>query len=513
MNSKRRKRFPTIPKRIIITILLIILEFILVFSLSSAFIKSYTWAYPFFILLSICTTIYIVNKRDNQNFRLAWIIFILAVPFAGWLLYLVFGGSRVLPYLKKRHKRIENETLKYLESQGEVLKEFKETDDLGFKQSTFLKNESGFPAYSGTETTFFPSGEEVFEAILKELEKAEKYIFIEFFILADGYMWDSIHKILKEKIKLGVDVRLIFDDFGSFGRLHSSFLKEIRKDGIKVSVFNPITPSSNIFLNNRNHRKIIIIDGKISFTGGFNIADEYINHINRFGHWLDCGIKLKGDAVKSFVIMFCNMWNFTAIKDKLKIENYLAEYKISNTCGFVQPYCDGPLDNHLAGRGAVLQIINSASNYVYIASPYLILDPLLTEAITHAAKSGVDVRIICPKVWDKWYVHPVTQYNYKPLLSAGVKIYEYTPGFIHSKFIVADDKYATIGTFNMDYRSFFFHFECGVFLCRGKTISDIKRHFLETVEKSEEILVKLWDKRPIMLKIKQFILHLFAPFM
>ena len=255
----------------------------------------------------------------------------------------------------------------------------------------------------------------------------------------------------------------------------------------------------------------MVVDGSVAFTGGFNIGDEYINRMVRFGHWLDSGIMLKGDAVKSFLAMFCCMWEFTTGK-QIDIKAHLSDYSSADD-GFVLPYCDDPLNEKNPAEGIYMQILNTAQKYVYIASPYLIIDNTMTTVLTMAAKSGIDVRIITPHIPDKWYVHPVTQYNYLELLEAGVRIYEYTPGFIHSKLFLSDDKIATVGTVNMDYRSFIFHFECGAWVCDNETVLDIKKQFEELFKVSEEINISEWKKRPIRLRLKQAILHIFAPFM
>ncbi len=516
MKGFKFKRGFNIPKRILITGVLILCQIALIIFLASYTIRSVYGAYTLFELLSIICVIVIVNERGNPSYKISWIVFILLIPFAGWIFFLIFGGNRVFPYLKRRYLKINDESADHKRQNPEIMASLEQNELLGARQAKYLLKESGYPVYGNTETVFYPSGEEAFAAVLRDLATAEKYIFLEFFIVADGYMWDEIHKILLERLANGVEIRLMFDDFGSASRQNKDFVKQLRREGIKLSVFNPIKPSSNIFLNNRNHRKMIVIDGRVAFTGGFNIADEYINKINRFGHWLDCGIRIEGDAVKSFTVMFCDMWRFTSFKTKLDTEAYLLPPKAE--CGiqcanFVQPYCDGPFDDKYAAEGIYLQLINTARRYVYIATPYLIIDNTMCDALERAAKSGVDVRIICPSHPDKWYVHPVTQYHYSQLMDAGIKIYEYTDGFIHSKLFAVDDRFATVGTVNMDYRSFFFHFECGVWLCDNSTVTDIKRNLTDTMQKSTLIDKEKWAKRPFKMRFKQFFLHLFAPFM
>ncbi len=514
MAERGVKRGHKIPRRFIVTALLLLMQVGLTFYFAHyVFQNSYRF-YVLFEFLSICCVIYIVNRRGNPSYKIMWVAFILLIPFgAGWLFYFTFGGNRVLPYLKKRYCAFENEVLKLLPKNEDTVSQLASHVLMGEKQSHYLYGDSGYPLYNATESEFYPSGEAVFAAILKDLERAEKYIFLEFFILAEGFMWEEIYTVLKRKLAEGVEVRIIFDDFGSANRQYKGFVENLKKNGIKVSVFNPIKPSSNIFLNNRNHRKIIVIDGEIAYTGGFNIADEYINRITLHGHWMDCGIRLHGEAVRSFTAMFVAMWNFTNNKPLLKAQDYLQEKPLELAAGFVQPYCDGPFDDHRTAEGLYLQMINSARDYIYIATPYLIIDNTMIDALERAAKSGVDIRIICPHIPDKWYVHPVTQYHYSQLLEAGVRIYEYTPGFIHSKLFCVDDLYATVGTVNMDYRSFNFHFECGVWMCSTPAVPEIKENLVHTMEISEEMIPEKWAKRPLWLKAKQFILHIFAPFM
>ena len=512
MQKKKSRRGYRLPKRMIVTALLLLIEILFIVLFTAYITKNHYFTFALFEFLSICCVVYLVNEKNEQSYKIAWIIFILCIPYAGWLFFLVFGGNRVFPQIKRKYLQIEDENQTLIKQNDKVLERLELSGLLGAKQARFLYKESGYPVYDNTKTDFYSSGEDVFAAILQDLKRAKKYIFIEFFIIADGYMWDEIHKILLERLRDGVEVKIIFDDFGSANRQYRDFVKDLKKEGIDVLVFNQIRFRSNIFLNNRNHRKIIVIDGKVAYTGGFNIADEYINRLERFGHWLDCGIRIEGDAVDSLVNAFVTMWSFTS-RNSLSPEIYLAKGHDLLGEGFVQPYFDGPFDDHGACEGIYLQMINSARKHVYIASPYLVINNNMMQALRHAALSGVDVRIITPKKWDKWYVHPVTQAHYQDLLSAGVKIYEYTPGFIHSKLFEVDNRFATVGTVNMDYRSFFFHFECGVWISNCQTVTDIKEHLIETINKSEEIVLETWSKRSFLTKAKQFMLHLFAPFM
>lgn len=511
MAKHLHKRGAKMRTRLMITAAFILLQILFFISTAYFFAGQKIWIYTVFQFISLIMVTRIVTKRGNPSYKLMWIIFILLFPLAGGLAYFVWGGGRVFPHIKKRMKKYSEGSEKFLVQDSNVKKRLIYDDLHHSRQSAYLARASGFPVYDNTECVYLSPGEQALPVILRELKKAEKYIFLEFFILSEDDMWEPIHQILKQKAASGVEVRVIFDDFGSITRQYQGFADRLRGEGIKVSIFNKISASVNMFQNNRNHRKIIVIDGKVAFTGGINIADEYINVIELHGYWMDCAVMLKGKAVTSFVVMFLNMWGFCVGK-KQRYSKYITDYACS-TAGFVQPYSDGPINDKNPGEGIYMQMLNTAQKYVYIATPYLIVDNAMTRALTLAAQSGVDVRIITPHIPDKRYVHPVTQYSYDELLAAGVRIFEYTPGFIHSKFFVSDDRVATVGTINMDYRSFFFHFECGVWMCGNDTVLDIKNHFLELQSQSVEIERKKWKKRPIKQKFKQTILYFFAPFM
>lgn len=463
-------------------------------------------------LLAFILVFAIINKRDNPSYKLAWIVFILAAPFVGGVLFFLWGNGKVKPVLKKRLAMQRKLNRKYLLQDKSVSSSLHDQDIYHSRQSQFLYRESGYPVYTDTSVEYLAPGEKFFPRMLEELENAEKYIFLEYFILARGKMWNAIHDILRRKASQGVEVRIIFDDFGSISRQNRHFIKTLRSEGIKVIAFNKIRASIDLFLNNRDHRKICVIDGYVSMTGGMNIADEYINETSPHGYWMDCSVILKGPATSSFVVAFCEMWSCVS-RESLDAGKYIVE-NFPKSEGYVQPYTENPLDTlHYPGEGIYRQILGTAKDYVYITSPYLILDNTMTTALTSAAKAGVDVRIITPKIKDKWYVHPVTRFNYQELLEAGVRIFEYTPGFIHSKLFVSDDAVATCGTINMDYRSFYFHFECGTWMCGVEAVGDIKEHFLEMQSVSEEIILSKWVKRPLHQRLGQAILNVFAPFM
>ncbi|MBR2489685.1 MAG: cardiolipin synthase [Clostridia bacterium] len=500
-----------IPTRIIISAFLLLIQFGFLF----ASLYNVTWhstgLYVLSMFLGILTVVIIINRRSNPDHKIAWIVFILLFPVFGITVFLLWGGGRIMPIIKKRMRICEARYLRYLRDDETVRDKLKYYDLIHSRQADYLTGESGYPLYDKTSTEYLSPGEKFFPRLLQELEAAEKYIYIEFFILAEGYMWDQMHEILSRKVKEGVEVKIIFDDFGSIKRQNRGFVSKLKSEGIEVTAFNPINPIMNIFMNNRNHRKIIVIDGKTAITGGINIGDEYINKIERFGYWLDCAVIIKGKAVTSFLAMFCCMWEFSTHK-RIPIKKHIAECS-SEDDGFVIPYSDDPLTEKNPAEGLYMQILNTAQRYVYIMTPYLIIDNNMKSALKMAARSGIDIRIITPFVPDKTYAHNVTQYNYLELLEAGIKIYEYTPGFVHSKLFISDDKVATVGTVNMDYRSFVFHFECGAWICDNSTVLDIRDHFNETLQQCREIKLEKWKKRPILLRMKQAILHIFAPFM
>ncbi len=507
----KNKRGIRIQTRIIVSAVMILLQVAFLFSMFFTLSSHLIWFYTLIQVLSILLSVYIINQQGNPSYKLAWIVFILIVPFLGVPAYLFWGGGRVLPHLKRRMKQSEASYLGLLPDDQKAVSKLCYEDLLHCRQASYLSGETGFPVYSNTKAEYLSPGEKLLPRLIEELKKAKEYIFIEFFILAEGKMWDEIHTVLRQKAAEGVEIRIIFDDFGSIKRQQKGFVNDLRKEGISVSIFNKIRPSVDICMNNRNHRKIIVIDGHTALTGGINIADEYANYIERFGYWMDCGILLHGDAVKSFTVMFMSMWTFTT-GQVLDGKKYIKDCTEPHD-GFVLPYCDGPLNERDPAEGIYMQILNTAQRYVHIVTPYLIINNTMITALSLAAKSGIDVRIITPKKWDKWYVHPVTQHNYEPLLEAGVKIYEYTPGFIHSKIFVSDDSIATVGTINMDYRSFYIHFECGAWICRSQAVADISNHFNEILSQSEEITLDKWRKRPLLLKIKQSLLSLLSPFM
>jgi len=465
-------------------------------------------------IISIIAVLYIVSKRDKGAYKTAWAILILAFPLFGGLMYLMFNFQtstrRFAASIQNAQKKAEPLYLLPGNSHDEALGQLPEYQS----QIRYLQDFAGFPVYSNTSARYLTPGEQKLEVLLEELEKAEHYIFLEYFIVQEGKMWDSILEVLKRKASQGVLVRLIYDDMGCFFTLPKDYPAKLKKAGIECAVFNPFLPVLTVKQNNRDHRKIVSIDGKVAFTGGINLADEYINAIEKHGHWKDASIMVKGNAAWSFTLIFLQMWELCTHVDE-DYETYFPWQEESCPVaanGFVQPYADSPMDKENVGEHVYLQILNHAKQYVYINTPYLIVDDSMLSALCLAAKSGVDVRIVTPHKWDKWAVHMTTRSYYRELIGAGVKIYEYTKGFIHSKTFVSDDCVATVGTTNLDFRSLYLHFECGTLIYKNEAVAEVKEDFLNTLNICQPVTMEDC-KANIFMRLFQDILRLFAPLM
>lgn len=463
-------------------------------------------------LMSLIFALALVNNDSNPMFKISWLIPILTFTVAGWTFYFIFERRKVSHKTEVKYLEILESSKNTIKQNPDVLHEIEEEHRSAAKIFRYIQNTSNTCVYNNTETQFFPTGELFFRSYIEELKKAEKFIFIEYFIIAKGKMWNSILDILKEKAENGVEVRVMYDDVGTINLLDKNYHKTLNSYGIKTAIFNPFRASLDTFLNYRDHRKITVIDGNVAFTGGLNLADEYINKKVRFGYWKDCALMLKGDAVSSMSLLFLQLWDLATDGPEIDFSEYFST-KNYEPDGYVQPFGDGPINGNLIGKLAYISIINHAKSYVYIATPYLVLDNEMITALCLAAKSGIDVRIITPKIPDKWYVHFVTRSNYPVLIKAGVKIYEYSPGFIHSKTIVADDDYAIVGTANFDFRSFYLHFENGVFMYKSKAVQQVTDDYLNILDESTEITLDTCNNTPIHKRILRSILRLFSPLM
>ena len=470
-----------------------------------------------FTLLSAFVILYVVNKDENPSFKLAWIIPITVIPVFGTLLYLFLELQWEGKIINRRLRENISDTQPYLKQNPRYMEQLAKTSRSNANLAAYIENSGSYPVYGNTNVKYYPVGEEMFEDMKKELEKAKRFIFMEYFIVERGEMWDSILEILERKVQEGVEVRFMYDGMCCLVLLPYSYPRELRAKGLKAKMFAPIRPALSTYQNNRDHRKILVIDGHTAFTGGINLAEEYINRKVRFGHWKDTGIMVKGDAVTSFTMMFLQMWNITE-KEPEDYGRYLRDPEFFyppelSMEGFVIPYGDSPLDQETVGELVYLDIINTARNYVHIMTPYLILNYELVQALQFAAKRGVETIIIMPHIPDKEYAFLLAKAHYEELIRAGVQIYEYTPGFVHAKVFTSDDEKAVVGTINMDYRSLYLHFECAAYIYRNEVIKDVERDFKETLAKSQVITLEECRHYPWYKKFAGRVLRLFAPLM
>ena len=454
--------------------ILIALQLLLILAAVMQFARYYLLFDLVSTVIALAFVLHIIRTSRSMAYKLAWIVLILILPAFGAAVYLIFCGSRLSKESRRAMERTDD-------ARRIPMPEREIPYD---PQAGYLLNAAGCPLYTDTETRYYPSGEEFFGALTRELKTARKYIFLEYFIIADGEMWSEIREILARKAADGVDVRVIADDFGCIRRLSRRFPEQMKRDGIRAAVFHRFIPVLSALQNNRDHRKICVIDGRTAFTGGINLADEYINRTSRFGHWKDSAVMLKGPAVHSFTVMFLRMWDYITGESSGEFPPASTEHDASGT---VQPYCDSPLDDEAVGENVYLGVIGEAKERLWIMTPYLILSEAMERALIRAAKSGVDVRVITPGIPDKKLVFETTRANYPALLSGGVRIWEYTPGFLHAKTVLADDSVGVVGTVNLDYRSLYLHFECGVRMKDTDAVGEIRRDFLRTFEVSREI--------------------------
>lgn len=473
--------------------------------------------YGGFTLISATVVIHILNKRQNPSYQMAWIIPILVFPVFGSLFYLFVELQMETKLIAKRLEKLGEETGPYLEQDEGVLKRLSMVSRGTAHLAYYMTHYGGFPMCEHTSAEYFPLGDVMYPRLLEELRQARHYIFMEYFIIERGEMWDAILEILKQKVKEGVEVRVMYDGMCSLSQLPYGYPKELQSYGIQCKMFAPVRPALSSYQNNRDHRKITVIDGHTAFTGGVNLADEYINRKVRFGHWKDTAIMLKGDAVTNFLMMFLQMWNITE-RVKEDYERYLVkpDYVYPENLemrGFAMPYGDSPLDHETVGQHVYMDILNEARYYVHIMTPYLILDSDMITALTFAAKRGVETIIIMPHIPDKVYAYLLARSYYEELLLAGVKIYEYTPGFVHAKNFVSDDEKAVVGSINLDYRSLHLHFECAVYLYRNLVVRQVEQDFQETLKQCQEITLESCRKYPLMKQLAGKALRLFAPLM
>lgn len=466
-------------------------------------------------VLAFILTLIIYGKHTSSSMKMPWIFLIFTFPIFGTFLYILIGLSGSTKMMRERFNRIDGEIFGKLPENKEIFDELKTQSSVTANICNYIKKASSFPVYKNSDTVFYADTCDALEAIKADLKTAKNFIFMEYHAIEDTEAFHGIEEILKQKVKEGVEVRVFYDDVGSIGYLNKTFVKRMQSEGISVRIFNPVTPFINVFLNNRDHRKITVIDGKIAHTGGYNLANEYFNITHPYGKWKDSGIRVEGDAAKSFTVLFLEMWNAIKKTDlaEHEFDRYFPqiEYIAKEGNAFIQPYYDSPLDHETTGENVYMDIISGAKKYVWMTTPYLILTDEMIRCIELAAKKGVDVRIITPGIPDKKFIFKITRSYYGSLLNAGVRIFEYSPGFLHAKQFISDDKVATCGTINLDYRSLYHHFENGVLIYNSHSINDIKNDFESMFKESHEVKDKNRLRRSGSLTFGQSALRLVSP--
>lgn len=497
--------------RSIMVIIMLLLQLLVLLAMMDWYRQYVAYVYSGYVLLTVIVVLVITNNDENPMYKIAWLVPVLVFPVFGTLFYLWVKFQPTPIMIKKRVKRVTEETAYLTPQNGEAMQEIKEREQGFFGTANYLFRKVHFPVYPCTKTTFFPLGEDKYKCLLEELEKAEKFIFMEYFIISKGKMWDGILEILKKKAQEGVEVRVMYDGMCSFMLLPYSYPKTLEKYGIKCCMYAPIKPVLSVHQNNRDHRKILVIDGKVAFTGGVNLSDEYINEEKMFGHWKDTAIMLEGRAVNSFTLMFLQMWNI----NKGTQEDY-AKYidnsdSVQEKNGYVIPYGDAPFDRENVGEHVYMDMLNQAAKYVHIMTPYLILDYEMKETLKYAAKRGVDVKIIMPHIPDKKMPFYLARSYYWELIEAGVEVYEYIPGFVHAKLFVADDMKAAIGSINLDFRSLYLHFECGVYMYDTDCIGIMEADYCKTLKDCHLVTLDYLKHLPFYQKMIGSLLKIFAP--
>lgn len=460
------------------------------------------------IILSAIPVLNIINNESNPVIKLTWIVLIMALPVFGLLLYAFINMEFGHRFMMRKYSEINAKIENYAHPENAVLpKNIVGNDE--FKNLVYYLKSEGFSAYKNTAIKYFPLGEDKLTEMLVRLEAAKKFIFIEYFIIEEGYMWGRILDILERKVKEGVEVRVMYDGTCAINKLPYNYPKKLKHIGIKCKMFAPIRPFISTHYNNRDHRKIMVIDGKFAFTGGINLADEYISQKTVNGHWKDTAVMLEGDAVRSFTLMFLQMWNIVDNEDDY--DKYINEISPVSSKGYVIPYGDSPFDHALVGEMVYLDMINTAKKYIHITTPYLIPDNEMITALSFAARRGVDVVLLMPHIPDNKVIFALGHTYYKQLINNGVKIYEYTPGFIHAKMFVSDDKKAIVGSINLDYRSLYHHFECAAYMYDSPAVAEVENDIMKTLEKSTLITPNDLKNDSFIRKTIGKLLRLFAP--
>lgn len=500
--------------RLVISALSFLLQIAWIFILAKKLNNYSTTIASVSSIMAIIVVIYLYNRTDTPSeFKMPWIILILAFPIAGVCIYFMFGHKKAARKLRIRLEELHKEYSIYIKQDPNVFEEIKNIDMGIANQNRYLIEREGFPVFKNDSVKFYDDAKKAYDEMLYDLLSAKQFIFMEYHAIEESSSLERILNILREKASAGVEVRVFYDDVGSIGFLNGSFARKLNDYNIKCKAFNRVSPAFRLYMNNRDHRKITVIDGKIAYTGGYNLADEYFHLTTPYGYWNDSGIRFTGPAVYSLLGIFLEMWNFTE-KESEDISKYLlksCDEKISIGKGYIQPYADNPLDDSLVGENVYLNVIKNAKKFLYVTTPYLIPGDSMIRELNMAAERGVDVRIITPGIPDKKIVYRITRSYYGQFKESGVKFFEYTPGFMHSKLMVADDEIAVVGTINLDYRSLYHHFENAVLMYMTEAVHDVTLDMKNIISQSREIIPFRKKEKNIILRMFDAALRLIAP--
>ncbi|WRS26708.1 cardiolipin synthase [Oscillospiraceae bacterium MB08-C2-2] len=500
--------------RLFVVALMLLVQMALLIAVLTHYSQNAIYLYLGLNALSFFAVMGVVSNHENPAYKMTWIIAIMLFPLTGGVFYLLLGNKRI-PH--KMRNKIKNTSFVTREFHGEnrlCETQLEPKNSQLAIQSRYIYNVSGFTAMGNTANHYYALGDDAFPHILEQLKKAEKFIFLEYFIIRPGRMWNTILGILQKKAADGVEVRVMYDDIGCINTLPPEYDQLLEKSGIKVRVFNPFRPRLTPLANYRDHRKILVVDGNVAFSGGYNLADEYINEFERFGHWKDTGFMLQGDGVWSFTFMFLQQWvSCGKTTELIDYDAYRPTLTVAEQDGLVQAFDDSPLDRFNVCETIYRNMLSRAQRYIYIATPYLILDSDMENTLCNAAQMGLDVRILTPSIPDKWYVHLLSRSYYNHLIQAGITIYEYSPGFMHGKMIVADDEIATVGTCNMDFRSFYLHYECGAVFYLSSMVGKVKADMEATFAVSHKVTLEEARKISLPMRVVRAFIKLFAPLM
>ena len=510
--------------RIVSVLPVVVMQGLIMFCIVKWLAPFATLFYFILSLLSELFVLYLISKRGEGAYKMLWLMVMFVAPLPGALMYLLYGDRRTAYVLEQRLNTIHDSLPITLNDDNQIQAQLESEDKRVAQTFAYIKKITGFPVLENDTAQYYPLGELLFEQMLSALKEAKRYVFIEYFIVQEGVMWGAMVDAMEQKVKEGVDIRVLYDDIGSIGTFSARNRASLLKKGIKCEKFNPLIVLSGA-LNNRDHRKIMVVDGIVAFSGGINLADEYINEEHPFGHWKDIGFKITGDAVRSYTYMFTEFWNASSlnkITEELVGDGYAmtrisdggyAKTRLSGDMafdGYVLPYYDSPGRAEAASNNLYIDLLGQSRDYIWFYTPYLLLGEGLRDAFVRAAQRGVDVRIVMPGIPDKKIVYRMSRSYYRDLLEAGVKIYEYSPGFVHAKACLSDDRVGTIGTVNLDYRSLYLHYECNALFYKASILADLKEDFEASMKVSRERTLQD-EKMGLVYRIFNAILRIFAP--